>query len=76
MATTTQKPLEERAKELLIWKITRNGKTPNPFAELEEFTEELQFLIDRGYVVERGGTPKSLSYAVTPEGRKYALGKQ
>lgn len=75
MATTTQKPLEERAKELLLWKITGKGRTPNPFAKTEEIAEEIQFLIDRGYVVQRGGTPKSLSYEVTPEGRKYALGR-
>lgn len=75
METITQKPLEERAKELLRWKLTGKGRGPNPFSETEQIAEELQFLIDKGYVIERGGTPKSLRYEVTPEGRKYASRK-
>jgi len=75
MATTAQKPLEERARELLIRKVTGKGRKPNPFTETEKIAEEVQFLIDRGYVIERGGSPKSLRYEVTPKGRKYALGK-
>lgn len=73
MAKTKQEPLEERARDLLRLKITGRGRTPNPFTE--DFTKELQFLIDKGYVVQRGGTPKSLRYDVTFEGRKYAWEK-
>jgi len=70
MTISTQK-LEERAKELLKWKITREGKAPNPFTETGKIAEELQFLIDQEYVIEMGGTPKSLRYEVTAKGREY-----
>ena len=76
METYTQKPLEDRAKALLIWKLTKRGKAPNPFSETRKIAEELQFLTDRGYIVQSGGTPKSLDYEVTPKGRAYALSRR
>ncbi len=69
------KPLEERARELLKWKITSKVKAPDPFADFGQISEEIEFLANKGYVVARGETPKSLRYEVTPEGKKYALGE-
>jgi len=67
------KALEQRARKLLEWKIFGKGETPNPFVNTEKIAEELQFLIDSGYVISRGQTSKSLDYEVTEEGKKWAL---
>ena len=67
------KSLEERAKELLRWKITKKGESPNPFSNLKKIYQEIQYLLKNGYVSKSGETPKSLSYSVTSKGRKWAL---
>ncbi|MFH1311130.1 MAG: hypothetical protein ABIH65_01860 [Nanoarchaeota archaeon] len=66
-------PLEERAKELLKWKITKKGEMANPFRQ--NLIPEINYLVKNGYVTRSGETPKSLSYNVTPEGRKWAIGE-
>ena len=71
MEIKTQKPLEERARDLLRWKLTGEGRRLNPFSEAGRLIEELQFLISCGYVVKTGGTPKSLKYCVTSKGLEY-----
>jgi hypothetical protein len=65
--------LEERARKLLRYKITREGEVPNQFTK--DYVEEVCFLIEKRYVTKSGGTPKSLSYNVTPEGEKWATKK-
>ena len=65
--------LEERAKKLLKYKITKKGRTPNPFTE--DLTPVIDYLVKSGYVTKRGGNPVSLSYDVTPKGKKWAYGK-
>ena len=70
-----RKSLEERARGLLRWKITKKGETPNPFANIEERYQLIQYMLKNDYIIQRGETPKSLRYEVTPKGRKWALGK-
>lgn len=67
--------LEEKAKELLRWKITKKGKAPNPFEDIHERYQLIKYMEKRGYIIKKGRTPKSLDYGWTPEGRKWALGR-
>ena len=80
MTINNEKSLEKRAKNLLRWKITKRGKIPNPFTQTAKLVEEIQFLIDKGYIVDNGANSNTksaflLGYYITPEGRKYALNK-
>lgn len=67
------KTLEQKARVLLRWRLTEKGETPNPFTP--DFPEQINYLLDKKYVIKSGETPKSLSYHVTPEGKKWALSK-
>jgi hypothetical protein len=67
------KTLEQKAKQLLKWRLTEKGDVPNPFTP--DFPEQINYLLDKQYIIKSGQTPKSLSYAVTKEGKKWALGK-
>ena len=67
--------LEERAKELLKWKITKEGKRPNLSTDSNKRGNELSYLLERGYVIRSGETPKCLYYSVTEAGRRWALQK-
>lgn len=73
MSNSTQKSLEDRAMKLLSWKVTGQGPTPSPFTQCREITRLLDYLIGRGYVVEKGSDAKSLSYEITPDGLKQVL---
>ncbi len=70
-----KKSLEEKAKELLKWKITGKGKIQDPFKDVEQRYELIQYMLKKDYVAKAGQTPKSLTYTVTPKGRKWAFGK-
>jgi len=70
--TDTSK-LEETARQLLIFKIKGKGEYPHPFEKAKECAEAIQYLIDKGYVIQTGETPKSLDYCVTLEGFEYAF---
>ena len=73
MVKNTGLSLEERAKKLLKYKITRKGEIPNPFTL--GFVREVQYLLDHGYTIKMGGTMKYLRYEITLEGRKWAFAK-
>ena len=65
--------LEETARQLLSYKIKGKGEYPHPFEKAKECAEAIQYLIDKGYVVQTGETPKCLDYHVTLKGFEYAL---
>lgn len=68
----TKGPIEKRAKELLKFKLAGepiNFSGPN----ISRISEEIDYLVDQGYLVQRGETPKSLRYDVTSEGMAWAL---
>jgi len=65
--------LEETARQLLSYKIKGKGEYPHPFEKAKECAEAIQYLIDEGYVIQTGETPKCLGYHVTLEGFEYAF---
>jgi len=67
--------LEVKAKKLLEWKLTGKGDTPNPFRDLENISDEIDFLIKKGYLSTVGSSAKDLMYLVTKEGRRYIFGQ-
>ena len=68
METKTKQSIEEAAKQLLIWKVKGKGKYPHPFREAELCGKAIQYLVDKGYIIQTGETPKCLDYHVTLEG--------
>ena len=73
METKTKQSIEEAAEQLLIWKVKGQGEHPSPFRETELCEKAIQYLVDKGYVVQTGETPKCLDYRVTPEGLEYVF---
>ncbi|MCX6749856.1 MAG: hypothetical protein NTZ83_00180 [Candidatus Pacearchaeota archaeon] len=69
--------LEERAKRLLKSKITGNykkiGYDPLDIKNLKENPNEIDYLVEKRYIIERGDTVGSFCYIPTPVGRKWAL---
>lgn len=72
--TKTKQSIEEAANQLLIWKVKGKGEHPHPFRETKLCIEAIQYLVDKGYFVKTGETPKSLDYYVTLEGFEHVYG--
>jgi hypothetical protein len=71
MGESFRKSLEQRAGELLHLKINNKSDEPIPFENFEKTLEEIEFLLERGYVQEVGNSLKSLDYMVTLKGYKF-----
>ncbi len=71
MTNDTKNSLEERAKSLLRYQITKEGEVPNPFDS--SFLEEINYLLKQKYIFRKAGTIDQPIYGVTSEGKKWAL---
>lgn len=76
--TKTKQSIEKAANQLLTYKVKGKGEHPHSFRETKLCVEAIQDLVDKGYFVKTGETPKSLEYPVTLEGFEhvYGVGKE
>lgn len=74
METKAKPSIEEAADQLLIWKVKGKGKYPHPIRKAKLCSEAIQYLVDKGYVVQTGETPKCLDYHLTLEGFEHVYG--
>jgi len=75
--TEVKESLEERAKKFfrlrILGEFEKKGFNPVDIENLSEYISEINYIIENKYVFEIGETVKSLRYAPTPYGKKWAL---
>jgi hypothetical protein len=68
---TRNPSIEERARQMIIYKITGRGDVPNSLAY--DFTQVMNYLTDHKYWRKIGGTEEKPVFELTPEGKTWAL---
>jgi len=69
METDTKQSIEEIAEQLLIWKVKGGEKLPCcPAKEPKLFSDGIQHLIDKDYLVPIWDSQECLDYLIMPKG--------
>ena len=75
MENQAKKPIEEIAKNMLIWKVKQKGKLLcSPAKEPRLFSKGIKYLLDKKYISKKIENSKPVYY-VTFEGFKYVFSK-
>lgn len=73
METKPKESIEEIAEQLLIWKVKGEGELSCcPSKKPKLFSDGIQNLVEKGYLVNKGGKSKP-DYHVTLEGFEYVF---